>query len=132
MYGLEQGPERIRLSRIPEGAELFYPEGARYPQLIVGNVFLFPGVPSIVRSKFEALADRFRSQPIFTEALDLDRSELEILAPLTAVVESYPRVRLGSYPHYHEGKETVRLTLDATDRDQLSQALDLLKRLLKV
>ncbi|MBT9587705.1 competence/damage-inducible protein A [bacterium] len=132
LYGLQSGPERFRLSRIPEGAELFYPEGARYPQLIVGNVFLFPGVPAIVRSKFEALADRFRGTPIFTEFLDLDRTELEILAPLTAVVETYPRVRFGSYPRYEGGKETVRLTLDATDEAHVREALELLQRLLKV
>jgi molybdenum cofactor synthesis domain-containing protein len=132
LYGLPAGPERFRLSRIPEGSELFYPEGARYPQLIVGNVFLFPGVPAIVRSKFQALSDRFRSDPIFTEILDLERSELEVLAPLTAAVESYPRVRFGSYPRYEQGKETVRLTLDATDQGQIEEALGLLKRLLKV
>lgn len=132
LYGLQEGLERSRLSRIPEGSELFYPEGARYPQLIVGNVFLFPGVPAIVRTKFKALADRFRSRPIFTEVLDLERSELEVLAPLTAAVETYPQVRFGSYPSYQDGKESVRLTLDATDQAQIGQALELLKRLLQV
>ena len=132
LYGLQPGPERSRLCRIPEGAELYHPEGARYPQLIVDNVYLFPGVPAIVRTKFTALADRFRSQPIFTESLDLDRSELEVLAPLTAAVESYPGVRFGSYPSYDQGKESVRLTLDATDPVQIQEALQLLKRLLQL
>jgi len=130
LYDLQPGPERARLSRVPEGSELYYPEGARYPQLIVGNVFLFPGVPAIVRSKFKALAERFKAKPIYTEYLDLERSELEVLAQLNAAVESYPRVRFGSYPRYHEGKESVRLTLDATDPALIEEARDLLKRLL--
>ena len=130
MYGLEPGPERARLSRIPEGAELFYPEGGRYPQLKVENVYLFPGVPSIVRSKFGAIADRFRSEPIYSEVIEVERSELEIVHFLNATVEAHPAVSLGSYPQYEEGRERVILTLDSRNRNELSRALDSLRRLL--
>jgi len=132
LYGLQDSLERARLSRIPEGAELFYPEGGRYPQLKVGNVYLFPGVPAIVRSKFSAIAERFQGEPIFTELLDLDRSELEIVAPLTAVVEAFPDVRFGSYPNYAEGHESVRLTLDGKEKSRVGEALALLRKLLKL
>lgn len=132
LYNVPPGPERSRLCCIPEGAELIYPEDARFPQLVVGNVFLFPGVPSIVRKKFPALAERFRSQPIFSERLDLDRSEMEIVLPLNAVVEAFPDVRFGSYPQYLEGKETVYLTLDGTQQERVLDALSMLKRLLGV
>lgn len=130
LYGLQAGPERTRLSRIPEGAELFYPEGGRFPQLKVENVYLFPGVPAIVRSKFQAIADRFRSDPIYSEVMELERSELEIVHLLDAAVEAHPRVSVGSYPQYEEGKERVILTLDSRDRGELTRALDTLRRLL--
>ncbi|MBN9420258.1 MAG: competence/damage-inducible protein A [Candidatus Eremiobacteraeota bacterium] len=130
LYGVPAGPERTRLCHIPEGAELVYPEDARFPQLIVGNVFLFPGVPSIVRKKFSAIAERFRAEPIYSERLDLDRSEMEIVMPLNAVVESFADVRFGSYPQYSEGKETVYLTLDGTQQERVQDALKLLKKLL--
>jgi molybdenum cofactor synthesis domain-containing protein len=130
LYNVPAGPERTRLCRIPEGAELIYPENAHFPQLIVGNVYLFPGVPSIVRKKFAALAERFRSEPIYSERLDLDRSELEIVLPLNAVVEAYADVRFGSYPQYSEGKESVYLTLDGTQKERVLDALSMLKRLL--
>jgi len=129
LYNVPAGLERMRLSQIPEGSELYYPEGARFPQLIVGNVFLFPGVPSIVRKKFSAIAERFRSEPIYTERLDLDRSELEILMPLTAVVEAFADVRIGSYPQYSEGKESVQLTFDGTQQERVQDALKMLKKL---
>ncbi|MBS2034423.1 competence/damage-inducible protein A [bacterium] len=132
LYNVPAGPERTRLCRIPEGSELIYPEGSRYPQLIVGNVYLFPGVPSIVRKKFSAIAERFRSEPIYSEKLDLQKTELEILLPLTAVVEAYADVRIGSYPQYYEGKETVQLTLDGTQQERVLDALSMLKRLLGV
>lgn len=130
LYNVPPGPERTRLCLIPEGSELIYPENARFPQLIVGNVFLFPGVPSIVRKKFTAIAERFRSEPIYTERLDLDRGELEILLPLTAVVEAFADVRIGSYPQYFEGKESVYLTFDGTQQERVRDALLMLKRLL--
>lgn len=132
LYDIPPGPERNRLCCIPEGSELIYPENARFPQLIVGNVYLFPGVPSIVRKKFSALAERFRSEPIYSERLDLDRSELEIVLSLNAVVEAFADVRIGSYPQYFEGKESVYLTLDGTQRERVLDALSMLKRLLKV
>jgi molybdenum cofactor synthesis domain-containing protein len=132
LYNVPPGPERTRLCCIPEGSELIYPENARFPQLIVGNVYLFPGVPSIVRKKFSALAERFRSEPIYSERLDLDRSELEIVMPLNAVVEAFADVRIGSYPQYFEGKESVYLTLDGTQQERVLDALSMLKRLLKV
>lgn len=61
-------------------------------------------MPSIVRKKFTAIAERFRSEPIYTERLDLDRGEARILLPLTAVVEAFADVRIGSYPQYFEGE----------------------------
>lgn len=130
-YGVPAGPERARLSRIPEGAELFYPENGRFPQLKVGNVYLFPGVPALVRTKFAAIADRFRGDPIYSEALELDRTELEIVSVLDLAVEQFPHVRFGSYPSYVEGRERVKLTLDCGDRACLEQALATLKRLLQ-
>jgi molybdenum cofactor synthesis domain-containing protein len=129
LYNVPAGLERMRLSQIPEGSELYYPEGASFPQLIVGNVFLFPGVPSIVRRKFSAIAERFRSEPIYTEKLDLDRSELEILMALTAVVEAFADVRIGSYPRYSQGKESVQLTFDGTMQERVQDALKMLKGL---
>jgi molybdenum cofactor synthesis domain-containing protein len=132
LYNVPAGPERTRLCRIPEGSELVYPEGAKFPQLIVGNIYLFPGVPSIVRKKFSVLAERFRSEPIFSEKLELQKTELEILLPLTAVVEAFADVRIGSYPQYSDGKETVHLTLDGTQQERVLDALSMLKRLLNV
>lgn len=132
LYGLQEGPERMRLSRIPEGAELFYPEGGRYPQLRVENIYLFPGVPSILRSKFAAISQRFESEPIHSRSIDLERSELEVVVPLTAAVEAFPDLRFGSYPSYDQGKERVRLTLDGKDQDRVEAALVLLKKLLFV
>lgn len=132
LYGLEAGPELTRMACIPEGSELFYPEGHRFPQLKVGNVYLFPGVPAIVRRKFEAIAEHFQGPAIHSAALELDRPEMEIVNPLNLVVEAFPEVRFGSYPLYHEGRESVRITLDSTRESKLAEALALLERLVNI
>lgn len=122
LYGLPPGPQRTHFATIPEGTEFIHPEGAHYPQAVVGNVYLFPGVPEVTRKKFELIADRFRAATIKSLELNLERSELEIVDVLNRVVAAFPRVKIGSYPHYHTGKETVTLTFDSRFHEEVEAA----------
>lgn len=129
-YGVGEGPELLRLSRIPEGSELYHPEGATYPQLQVGNVYLFPGVPELVRRKFSLLSERFRSDPIHSAVIQLNCPELSVVDALNLAVEQCPAVTFGSYPTYGPEGEHVKLTLDCADASELKRAHELLLELL--
>ena len=66
----------LRMADIPVGARLEYgPAGPRsdarapWPVVVVRNVWVLPGVPSIFRRKFEAVRDLFRAGPIHGRAL---------------------------------------------------------------
>ena len=43
-----------RMADIPQGAELI-PTNRGFPQIKVNNVFIFPGIPKLLRSKFSAI-----------------------------------------------------------------------------
>jgi molybdenum cofactor synthesis domain-containing protein len=122
LYGFAPSPVLTAHCHVPEGAELLHLPGASYPQLVMHNVYLFPGVPELVRRKFELIVDRFAATPFLSRSIALDASELQIVAVLDQAVADHPQVRFGSYPSYKDGKESVLLTLDSLKGPALDDA----------
>ncbi|MBI3925273.1 MAG: competence/damage-inducible protein A [Armatimonadetes bacterium] len=116
-----------RLAEIPEGAELIYPEGSNYPQVVVGNVYMFPGIPDLLRKKFDQVAEFFRSQPFLRERLDLPGLETDIAAILNQAVEAFPAVRFGSYPYEQRGQWRVELVLECRSAEPLAESVEFLR-----
>ncbi|MFN7146897.1 MAG: molybdopterin-binding protein, partial [Myxococcota bacterium] len=55
-----------RMAEVPVGAELWWDGDVLFPLVVMKNVAIFPGVPSLFRLKFEAVAHRFASTGTFT------------------------------------------------------------------
>jgi molybdopterin-biosynthesis enzyme MoeA-like protein len=94
----------------------------------MGEIYLLPGVPSLFRMQFEALADRFRDQPFYLRALYLGTGEVAITAALDAVVARHPAVTIGSYPRFDDADHRVKLTVESRDPAQVEAALADLER----
>ena len=57
----------LRMADVPAGARLEHGpggQGTTWPVVVVRNVWILPGVPSIFRRKFEAVRELFRAPPI--------------------------------------------------------------------
>jgi molybdenum cofactor synthesis domain-containing protein len=104
-----------RMAEIPAGAELWWDGDIFYPLVVISNVVVFPGVPSLVRMKFEAVAHRFGGQPILARRLVTQLTEPEIAAALTDASERWPAVAIGSYPRFDTSPHTVILTMEGRD-----------------
>ncbi len=131
-YKVERLTEvQARMTRVPAGSKLIYPRGRRFPQLVVGNVYIFPGVPELLREKFEAVADHFAGIPFHLEKLKLVAQEADIALILEQAVERFPDLRLGSYPYAEEEVWKVELTLESRSREEVLEALDFLTRALQ-
>ena len=50
----------MRMADLPRGVELVGLEDLPFPVIKVRNVYVFPGVPSFLRMKFQALKPRLR------------------------------------------------------------------------
>lgn len=116
-----------RLADIPSGAELIYGEDSPYPQLVVGNVYVFPGVPELLQRKFEQIAPLLKGEPIHSVSLETGRLETELAPLLIALEKQHPTVRFGSYPH----PEHVELVLESRSEGELQTAFASLRRLLE-
>ncbi len=108
-------PAAARMADIPAGAVLWWDGELRFPQVVVGNVVIFPGVPSLLQLKFDAIAHRFGGTPVVSERLVTTLGESSIADGLRAIQARFPKVAIGSYPQYTERPWTVTITMDAAD-----------------
>ena len=113
-----------RMAEVPEGAELWWDGNVLYPQVVMRNVVIFPGVPRLVRLKFEAVAHRFSGVPVSTRRLSTLREETEIAGTLSAAAERWPMVSIGSYPRFEENPHRVIVTMEGRDALSLEACSD--------
>jgi len=115
----------LRMADIPEGARLEHGPGGptlSWPVVVVENVWILPGVPSIFRRKFEAIRELFNGPAIYGRAVYSSSPEGAIADALDAVVSGFPTVDIGSYPHVDAPDYKVKITLDGRDHDAVDAA----------
>jgi FAD synthetase len=105
----------LRMAEIPEGSELWWDGGVVYPLVVTRNVCIFPGVPSLLKLKFDKVAHRFAGTPLSARRLETRLGESAIAAALTAATERFPAVAIGSYPRLDEVPVRVIVTLESRD-----------------
>lgn len=129
-YGMSIDDTTSRMARIPEGAELLPGARGAYPVLRARNVYAFPGVPRLLRDKFEAICERFAGAAVHTARLRTEQRESDIAARLSGVQARWPEVAIGSYPRSEGGAWHVVLTLESRDPEALQSAEAELRELL--
>ncbi len=111
----------MRMAQVPRGAEFWWDGGLIFPLVVMRNVHILPGVPSILKLKFEAVAHRFREAPSLFQARVVTRErEIQIAARLEQALGVFPGVEIGSYPRYDEGPMHVILTIEGPDEAQVA------------
>jgi molybdenum cofactor synthesis domain-containing protein len=113
---------RLKMSEVPEGAELIYGGTLAFPTIKIGNVYVLPGIPEILQSKFLALCDRFSGTPFHLRVVYTREGEGTIAEFLNATLREYPQLLLGSYPKIGDAEYVVKLTLESKDRDYVERA----------
>lgn len=121
--GIEPNESRLRMARIPEGAELIPNAVSVAPGFQMANVFVMAGVPTILQAMMDEVVRRLPvSQPLISETIETHRPEGDVAMPARAVQDAHPAVRIGSYP-YHDGERfTTRLVLRSRDAGALAAA----------
>jgi molybdenum cofactor synthesis domain-containing protein len=120
----------MKMAEVPEGAELLETEPGHFPTVVVGNVYVLPGIPEIFEEKVMGLRERFRTRPFHLRQILVSATETHIAEYLNATVAAYPDLMLGSYPKLADPEYRVRLTLESKDEAYLEKALtDLIDRI---
>ena len=114
---------RLKMAEVPEGAELLAGDSLIFPAVVMGNVYILPGVPEIFRQKFDAIKERFRGQPFHLRSVFVRIGEGTLADFLNDLLKAYPLLLLGSYPEFSNPDYKVKVTLESKDRQYLEQAL---------
>lgn len=123
---------RLRLAKVPEGAELLGQPDLVFPVVLIKNIYIFPGVPEILRQKFNGIKEQFRDAPFFLKTVFVTDGEGAIAEHLNTVIREFPALLLGSYPELNRPDYRVRLTLESKDPAYLDKAFSRLIGLLPI
>ena len=108
---------------LPEGCELIQTPDLWFPLIKLENVFIFPGIPRLLRAKFEALRPMLEGRPVFLRRVYLSCIESDIAAPLNEVVAEFSTVDVGSYPATEKLDYRTQITLESRDAELVARAV---------
>ncbi len=121
--GSDLNAARLRMARIPEGAELIENPVSAAPGFTVRNVHVMAGVPSIFQAMVETLLPRLTGgAPLLSTSVCIDRGEGDIAGPLAELAQEFDGMSFGSYPFQRDGRYGANVVIRGTDPDVLEAA----------
>jgi molybdopterin-biosynthesis enzyme MoeA-like protein len=112
---------RLRMARVPEGADLIENRMSGAPGIRVENVFIMAGVPSITAGMLDALTGTLEGgRPLLSHVVGCWVAESEVAEMLGATERAHPACQIGSYPFFREGRTGANFVIRSTDQDALA------------
>jgi molybdenum cofactor synthesis domain-containing protein len=109
---------RLRMARVPEGAELIPNPTSGAPGVRMGNVYIMAGVPNIAASMLEALSGKLEGgRPVVSVTVGARAAESDVADLLRETEEANPGVAIGSYPFFREGRYGANFVIRSEDGD---------------
>ena len=124
-FGDQVNEARLRMANVPEGAKLLATEALFAPIINIHNVYIFPGIPSILQERFHAIKEMFRDAPYYLKNVYVRYGEGVIAEMLNALLVKFPHLMLGSYPVLDIPDYKVKVTLESKDKSYLDDALQI-------
>ena len=109
---------RLRMARVPDGAELIPNPYSGAPGVKMGNVYILAGVPNIAASMLEALAGKLEGgRPVVSITVGARAAESDVADLLRETEDSNPGVAIGSYPFFKDGGYGANFVIRSEDAD---------------
>lgn len=123
---------RLRMARVPEGAELIPNPTSGAPGVRIGNVFILAGVPNIAASMLAALDGKLEGgTPIVSITVRAYAPESDVADLLKQVQDDHPGVSVGSYPFYGAGRYGADFVMRSDDGDLAERCAAVLRERLE-
>ena len=115
---------RLRMARIPHGADLVENPISKAPGFRIGNVIVMAGVPAIMQAMLDAVAPTLTTgQTMLSVSIDgRGLPEGAYATPLAAVQKAHEGVVIGSYPSFNGVSFTNQIVVRARDPEKLDEA----------
>ena len=118
---------RLRMARVPDGADLIRNKMSGAPGIQIGNVFLMAGVPSITAGMLDALTGTLEGGlPLLSESVGSWVAESEVADLLRETERANEGVAIGSYPFFREGRVGANFVVRSVEPALLEAACEAL------
>lgn len=122
--GVELNEARLRMARIPNGADLIDNPVSGAPGFRLENVHVMAGVPTIFQAMTASVLPTLTGgAPLISKSVRVERGEGDIAGPLGAVAEAFPEVSIGSYPFQKDGRYGAHIVVRGTEAAMVDEAL---------
>ncbi|MGI8611456.1 MAG: competence/damage-inducible protein A [Sphingomicrobium sp.] len=107
---------RLRMARVPQGAELIPNPTSGAPGIKIGNIYILAGVPHIAASMLEALDGTLKGgRPMVSVTLGAFAAESDVAELLRETEGRHPGVSVGSYPFLRDGRYGANFVVRSED-----------------
>jgi molybdenum cofactor synthesis domain-containing protein len=130
--GGELNEARLRMARIPVGAELVANRVSGAPGFWIGNVIVMAGVPAIMQAMLDEVAPKLKTgTKLLSATIRADAKEGDVGTELGAIAKAHPEAIIGSYPFFDEtiGPNT-NIVVRSRDPDKLKQVKEAVEDML--
>ena len=123
---------RLRMARVPAGAELIPNPTSGAPGVRIGNVFILAGIPNIAANMLDALSGQLQGgRPVVSATVRAHAAESEVAELLKQVQDDHDGVSIGSYPFYRDGGFGADFVIRSEDAELAARCADELRKRLK-
>ncbi len=118
---------RLRMARVPAGAELIMNKVSGAPGIRHGNIFILPGVPHITAGMLDALTGQLEGgRPLVAVTIGGMVPESEVADLLRETERAHEGIVIGSYPFFREGKVGANFVIRSESEADAQAVADLL------
>jgi molybdenum cofactor synthesis domain-containing protein len=131
-FGDDLNEARLRMARIPDGADLIQSATILAPGFKIDNVIVMAGVPSIMQAMMDIVSPKLKSGVrMLSDTVKANAREGDVGGPLREIAKAHPDTIIGSYPFMDEaGKPNTNLVVRSRDQDKLTAAMEAVKAML--
>ena len=121
----ELNEARLKMTLLPQGAELVENPVTKAPGFKMENVFVMAGIPSIMQGMLEG-ARKFLEvgNKMSSKSIDVFMPESAVAGELSKIQDNYSNVEIGSYPFNKEGQFGTSLVMRSADLEALDRCED--------
>ena len=125
----ELNEARLRMARIPAGAELIENPISKAPGFRIGNVIVMAGVPTIMQAMLDNVAPTLSTGVrVLAESIDAGGLPEGLYAKaLGEIAARHPGLSIGSYPSFTEGGFRNQIVVRGRDAEAVAAAVTEIK-----
>jgi len=123
---------RLRMARVPAGAQLIPNPTSGAPGLRIGNVYILAGIPNVAKAMLHALDGQLEGgEPVVSITVRAHAAESDVAELLKTVQDEHPGVSIGSYPFYRQGNYGADFVVRSDDEKLATACAKELRKRLK-